>query len=123
MNDNPAVDATSSPDPDPIPEGDEIVLFGGKPQPQIGAAEEHSWFNSKSRLLGRHIDDVKGDMARVSGQLDAMFKSLPHEQPGYELDSITIHLGFSAQGRVVFIAEAGIDASIEFTFTRREQTG
>lgn len=114
-------DETKPPaDPDAIPEGDEIVLFGGKPQPQIGVAEEHSWFSSKSKLLGRHVDDVKADMDRVSRQLDTILKNLPHDQPGYELDSITVHLGFSAQGRVVFIAEAGIDASIEFTFTKRD---
>jgi hypothetical protein len=114
-------DMTQLPAPhsDAPPEGDDIVLFGGSPEPALGAAAEHSWFSRDRRLLARHVDDVKADMDRVSGQLDRMLENLPRDQPGYELDSITVHLGFSAQGRVVFIAEAGIDASIEFTFTKR----
>jgi hypothetical protein len=39
---------------------------------------------------------------------------------GYSVDSITAHLGISASGRFFFIAEAGVEASIEVTWKRND---
>jgi hypothetical protein len=37
----------------------------------------------------------------------------------FELSEVQFQLGFSAQGTIVFIAEAGINATISATFTRK----
>jgi hypothetical protein len=42
---------------------------------------------------------------------------------GYELDEITFQLGFSAEGRIVFVAKAGVTTTISAKFTRKEKPG
>ncbi|WP_329562000.1 Pepco domain-containing protein [Kitasatospora sp. NBC_01266] len=37
---------------------------------------------------------------------------------GFSVNEITVHLGLSASGKVAFIAEAGVEVSIEVTFKR-----
>jgi hypothetical protein len=37
----------------------------------------------------------------------------------FQLDEIKVALGFSATGKLAFIAEAGVEASIEVTFKRK----
>jgi hypothetical protein len=105
--------------PDPVPPTSvQWVLFGGNPAPTPGGATEHGWFNRDDKLLARRIDEVEADLERVSDQLTRLLVRLPHQQAGFDLDEVTVSLGFSAQGRVVFIAEAGIEASLQFTFKR-----
>jgi hypothetical protein len=93
-----------------------IVLFQGVAPLQPGEVELHSF---GSRLFGRRLDDVKADWAKLSVQLRAMVDSFVPEVPqGFALDSLKISLGFSAQGKLVFIAEAGVEASVTIEFKR-----
>ena len=39
---------------------------------------------------------------------------------GYELSEVQFQLGFSAEGIIVFIAQAGVSATISATFKRKE---
>ena|ERR1700733_12936020 len=41
---------------------------------------------------------------------------------GFSLDEIKISLGFNAKGKLAFIAEAGVEASVEVTFKRKKSS-
>jgi hypothetical protein len=95
------------------------VVFGGKPTPEPGKAPEHT-FDALRKLFARDIDDVKADFTRVTAQLKALVEALPTSVSGFEVDELSIELGFSASGKLVFIAEAGVEATVGVTFRRRD---
>ena len=39
---------------------------------------------------------------------------------GYELSEVNISLGFNAKGKLAFIAEAGVEASVSIVFKRKD---
>jgi len=105
--------ATTVPDED-------IVFFTGSPALQPGDVELQSF---KDRLFGRKVEDVQADWRRVSSQIAKIVDASSAERPrGFEMESVEIALGFSASGKVAFIAEAGVEASITVTLTRKQQT-
>jgi hypothetical protein len=95
------------------------VVFGGKPTPEPGVAAQHSAYDALRRLFARDIEDVRADFARVSAQLQALVEALPERVSDFEVHELSIELGFSASGRLVFIAEAGVEATVGVTFRRR----
>jgi hypothetical protein len=95
------------------------VVFGGKPTPDPGVAAEHAAFDALRKLFARDIDDVRADFARVSAQLQALVQALPDRVADFEVHELSIELGFSATGKLVFIAEAGVEATVGVTFRRR----
>lgn len=93
-----------------------IVLFQGRAPLKAGEVELHALTD---RLFGRNIDDVKNEWKKVSTQLQEMISSFTVNKPGgFSVDDITIKLGFSAEGKIAFIAEAGIEASVSVSFKR-----
>jgi hypothetical protein len=94
-------------------------MFGGSPAPEPGMPEQHTFFDPLARLFGRQVADVKQDFEVRSQQLAQVLEGLRHEVSGFELDEISIELGFSASGHLVFIAEAGINATVSVTYRRR----
>ena len=98
------------------------VIFGGRPQPEPGRAEEHGIFDPLARLVGRRVEDVQVDFQQTSEQLAQVVGALRSSVEGYEIDDITLSLGFSATGRLVFIAEAGIEATVSVTY-KKKSTG
>src|SRR5881396_1991813 len=101
-------------------EDDQVVLFQrGNTPLQPGEVQLHGLTEFASRLFGRSIKDVKTDWEKVSKQVAEMISSTVMQAPqGFSLDEVTISLGFSAQGKLVFIAEAGVEASVEIKFKR-----
>lgn len=100
----------------PEHEMEQIVLFTGSPALEPGDVELHSF---KDRLFGRKLGDVQQDWRRVSGQIAAMVEATSASRPqGFQLESIEVALGFSASGKLAFIAEAGVEASVTVTLTR-----
>jgi hypothetical protein len=94
----------------------DVVVFAGTPTLQPGELEVHSF---KDRLFGRRIEDVEGDWQQVSNQVSRLVKATSAEQPaGFRLGSIEISLGFTASGKLAFIAEAGVEASVTVTWNR-----
>jgi hypothetical protein len=97
----------------------QIVLFQGSTPLQPGEVELHRF---RERLFGRNLNDVKADWAKISVQLREMLDSFAPQVPrGFALDSVQVSLGFSAQGKLVFIAEAGVEASVTIEFRRELQ--
>lgn len=94
------------------------VLFGGQPAPEPGTAEDHAFFDPLRKLFARDIDEVKTDFQKVADQVDALVGTLRSTAGGFALDEVSVELGFSATGRLVFIAEAGVTATISVTYRR-----
>ncbi len=98
-----------------------IVLFQGAESLPPGAVELHSFGSASAKLFGRSLEDVKADWKKVTGQVKEMMDSIVPEVPkGFTFESIEVSLGFSAEGKLVFIAEAGIEASVSLTFNRKD---
>lgn len=71
--------------------------------------------------ITRKTDEVKKDFSIILQQLNYIITEADQgsEGSGFKLDEVTISLGFSAKGKIAFIAEAGVEASIEVKFTRK----
>jgi hypothetical protein len=96
-----------------------IVLFQGEKQFQPGQVELHSLSDLAGKLFGRKLEDVKKDWKRVSAQVKDMVESVTADVPkGFAFESLEISLGFSAEGKLVFVAEAGVEATVSLTFKR-----
>jgi len=113
--------------------GDEIWVYA----PSQAAATDAigaDGFRSKG-VFSRHDDEglrrvtVSDDeLQRVTGQVDRMVGVLDSSATrgkagSYSVDTITVHLGVSATGRFFFVAEAGMEASVEITWKRSTTPG
>jgi hypothetical protein len=94
------------------------VVFGGQPSPEPGMPADHAFFDPVRKLFTRSIDDVRTDFAKVSEQVDSLVNALQKRAGAYALDEVSVELGFSARGRLVFVAEAGVTATISVTYRR-----
>ena len=61
----------------------------------------------------RSLDDLT---AKLIGVLANQARQTPE---GFQLDSFTVGLALSAGGKLLMIAEAGVEASVQLTFSRR----
>ena len=97
----------------------DLVLFQGKTKLSPGDVQLHGLASLSERVFGRKLNDVKQDWARITTQIKEMLEATSERAPsGFALESIEVSLGFSAQGQIVFIAEAGVEASVTVTFKR-----
>lgn len=71
--------------------------------------------------LTKKVSEVKKDWNAVMGQVSEIVSDTDVEmsKTGYVLDEITVALGFNAKGKLAFIAEAGVEASIEIKFKKK----
>ncbi len=87
--------------------------------PEEIGIEPHS---GTSRQLSKKAQEIKEDWENVMEELSFIIAetekstSINH----YALDEIKVSLGFSAKGKIAFIAEAGVEASIEVTFKKNQ---
>ena len=73
-----------------------------------------------SGQLTRTLAELQEEWTRVLGQLDAMFRAddgVTHEN-GFRVHEVAVGLTFTASGKLAFVAEAGVEASITVTLTR-----
>jgi hypothetical protein len=95
----------------------DFVLFHGSPQLKPGEVELHRFGD---KLFSRRLQDVKADWSKLSLQIKEMLNSFVSEAPeGLAMESLKVSLGFSGSGKLVFIAEAGIKASVTIEFKRK----
>jgi hypothetical protein len=95
---------------------DVVVFAGVPPAPAPGEFVTHSL---KDKLFGRRMEDVKLDWTKISGQISELVAATSEaEQSGFSVESIEVSLGFTASGKIAFIAEAGVEASVALTLTR-----
>jgi hypothetical protein len=96
-----------------------VVFQGPKPVAKPGTVQLHSFGTVVDKIFGRTVDDVKADFDKVSAQLDAILaNAFSKVTAGMTLDTVEISLGFTAEGKLAFIAQAGVEASVTVTFKK-----
>ncbi len=71
-------------------------------------------------IFTRPLKEVKADWHLVVNQVSDMLSAADRVATSHalKLDEVTIQLAFSAKGQLVFVAEAGVQASIAVSFKR-----
>jgi hypothetical protein len=98
----------------------EVIVFDGEhPLPPIGAMEGHKLGDRVSSLFGVAKKEVQADWEKVVGQMQFLLEQVSAVTKDYELTEMIFELGFSAEGKIVFVAKAGVTTSISAKFTRK----
>lgn len=97
-----------------------IVLFQGpRPAGKPGTVQLHSFGSVVDKIFGRTVSDVQADFDKVSAQLDQILaNAFSKVTAGMTLETVEISLGFTAEGKLAFIAQAGVEASVTVTFKK-----
>jgi len=98
-----------------------IVLFQGEAAGIKPGAVQLQSFGSelRSSLFGRSLEDVKQDFVKVSEQInDILHDAFSKVPAGLTFDTIDVALGFSAEGKLAFIAKAGVNTSVTVRFKK-----
>ena len=98
-----------------------VVLFqGAKPLSPSGTVQLQSLGGDiVGSMFGRTVKDVKADFDKVSAQVNQVLSTAFSKTPGgLKLDNIEIKLGFSAEGKLSFIAKAGVEATVSITYKK-----
>ena len=66
---------------------------------------------------------MRADLERVMGQAAFLLDGASSAPKDYDLEQVTIALGFSAKGQIVFMAEAGVSATSTVTVPRARAPG
>lgn len=108
-------------EPEWVRDPDYLVFLTDPQAPlAVGDVEQHGVGDAISKLVGRKKEDVKADWEQVVAQMEYLLEKVSGVTSSYALEEVTFELGFSASGKVGFIAEAGIEGSVSATFKRRE---
>jgi hypothetical protein len=97
-----------------------IILFQGlKPALKAGSVQLESFGSISDKIFGRTVEDVKADFEKVSRQINQVLATAFSQAPGgLDLDTVEISLGFTAEGKLAFIAQAGVEATVSVTFKK-----
>jgi hypothetical protein len=92
-------------------------IVGSRP---LRAGETRAQFASVTDIIKRPLDEVKAEWEAVFLKIQDLSASADRVQKpgGLRLDSISVALGFTAKGKLAFIAEAGIQATVTVTLKR-----
>ena len=97
----------------------EVIVFASDYTGRVGVAEQHGIGETLEHLFGKSKEAVKDNWLQIVEQMKYLISHVDALTKDYELSEIQFKLGFSAEGTIVFIAQAGIDATISATFTRK----
>jgi hypothetical protein len=97
-----------------------VMLFSSGNRNSIGMSEDHGLRDRAEQLLAKSTQEVKASWLQAVEQMRLLIAGSENLAGNYELSEIEFKLGFTAAGTVVFIAQAGIEATISATFKRRE---
>lgn len=102
-------------------DGFDWVIFQGSHQLGGSELERAGLRDLGDRRFGRKLEDIKGDWQRVCHQIAEWIDATQsdHSQD-YELDKVTVALGFNAKGELVFDAEGGVQTTVTVTLKRRD---
>jgi hypothetical protein len=98
----------------------DLVLFQGPAHPaNQGIMHLTSFGSVLDNTFGKRVDDVKADFDRIAEQMNQILQGAFSKITGdMKMDSVEISLGFTASGKLAFIAEAGVETSVKVTFKR-----
>lgn len=114
--------ATSNGQPGWLQDPD-VMVFSGEQALPLGSVEKHRLHGAIGELFGKPKAQVEADWNKVIEQMNSLLSSVALPAKDYRLEQVTFELGFSATGQVVFIAQAGVTASISVTFKRADPPG
>lgn len=97
----------------------DLIVFAGERELPVGAIEQHGLREVVGNLFGRTKEEVRADWEKVVGQIRFLLDGVSAVTKDYELKEITFELGFSAEGKIVFVAKAGINTTVSAKFTRK----
>lgn len=97
----------------------EWVLIQGPPSvlPR-GGVRQDAVADALAGVIKRRLDEVKADWTQVLGQVADLLSTTPSTLGPFELDSVEFSLGFNAEGKLLFIANAGVEASVTLALKR-----
>jgi|SRR5713101_80234 len=86
----------------------------------LRAGETRAQLASPGDIIKRPLDEVKAEWEAVFSKIQELSASADKvsKPGGLRLDSISVALGFTAKGKLAFIAEAGIQATVTVTLKR-----
>jgi hypothetical protein len=101
----------------------EILIYvpDASPAPSLlppDQAEEHSLGSVASafrRVVTVKAEDVRDQWNRTLDTVMGLSSAIAQRSSDWEIDEIEVGLTLSAKGELLFIAEAGAEASIKFT--------
>ena len=99
----------------------DIVVFAGETELAPGAIEKQSFGENISALLGRSKLDVQADWDKAIAQMKFLLEKVSASTKDFDLNEVTFQLGFSAEGRVVFVAKGGVTTTICAKFVRKDK--
>lgn len=119
--------SSQPPEPPQGPEGlpeflidPDVIVFSGQEEPPIGTVQLHSLGGKISDLFGRSKKDVAKELDSRLDQVRSMLeRSAETDSGAFRLSEVTVELGFSAEGAIVFVAKAGVSTTIAVKFSRR----
>jgi Trypsin-co-occurring domain 1 len=114
-NDSPP---TPSPDQALLLDPD-FVIFSGEDEPIEGTVELQSLREKISSAFHRPTAEVAEELDTRLDQVRSMVEKVDKDAGDFRLSEVTVELGFSAEGTVVFVAKAGIQTTIAVKFARR----
>jgi hypothetical protein len=104
-----------------IPDPEFVVFSSGYTAP-VGVAEQHGPGEVIERLFRKSAEEVKANWLQVVEQMRYFISNAETLAGNYELSEVEFKLGFTAAGTIVFIAQAGVEATISATFKRKEKS-
>jgi hypothetical protein len=95
---------------------DEVLFITGA---RLAPGEVEIHKGAAERIV-RSLAEVKEDWRRVVQQVAEMISSGTDQVAGrgYRLSEVSVSLGFDARGKLAFIAEAGVEATVSVKFER-----
>ncbi len=100
-----------------VPEGDTAV-----PLPPDPSVEHHSmrdWVPGLGRVTKVGAGQVQEQWTRTVDTLMKLSSTVADRSKAWSIEEIEVGLTLSAKGELLFIAEAGAEASIKFKLTRK----
>ncbi|MEM9496188.1 MAG: hypothetical protein AAGA09_09305 [Pseudomonadota bacterium] len=98
---------------------DQLVPFIVDVKPAPGEVALHKGRGDNAKSIP--LKDIKKDLKERLGELNEMFASkLNTLEQDFELSEISVSLGFSAKGKLAFIAEASGEVAFQVVLRRKE---
>lgn len=97
----------------------EVVLLGTGPTYVVGTSEDHSLGTAAFGVVHKPLAELRADWRKILTQMRALVDESREVADDFRLDEVAFELGFSAEGKLVFVASAELSIAITATFRRR----
>ena len=95
------------------------VPFVGPNKLRPGEGEAHGLKDIIDRSFTRSLGSVTEEVTNVMSSIQEILGNMKTKTPlGFGIDTIDISLGFDAKGKLAFIAEGGVQATVKISFKK-----